>query len=146
MPATKFGEDQIENMVAVGKVGSSSARIWIRSVNQGDITISIIRNNDTIEQVSLNISNQSTDKTNTYDIQGLSPLTRYEYIVTRDEDNSLIGQGHFETFPADIESTPDKFSIAAMSCHQPFNDVGRLEEKNMRLLSHVKDILKDYGV
>jgi hypothetical protein len=41
----------------------------------------------------------------------------------------------FQTFPASPAGTPDRFSLAFMSCHQPLNSLdGTLSDRAMRVL------------
>ncbi|MBI5482068.1 MAG: hypothetical protein HY906_24650, partial [Deltaproteobacteria bacterium] len=51
--------------------------------------------------------------------------------------------GSFETAPADHSETPDPFSFAFMSCHQPFNSPdGTLSERAMRMLRLAPAVLR----
>lgn len=138
---TKFEEKQLDRMVGVGETGSDFARIWIRSDKPGEILITV---NSQEERVT--IDDAAADWTQTVVIKGLKPLTRYEYNVVRLSDNELIGKGQFETFPKKPEDTPDKVSIALMSCHQPFSDDNIVSERRMRLLKVLPKILSDHDV
>lgn len=144
---TKFEKNQLSNMVAVGEVGPTFARIWMRSDSPGKIKVVIHPPGKPHlkKEHHVTIDDKARDLTQTVLIRGLDPLTRYKYKVVRLSDKDLFGSGQFETFPGKQEDTPEKFSIALMSCHQPFNqDNFRVEERRMRLLKVAKKILADH--
>ena len=141
----EFEKNQVTNMVAVGEVGPTSARIWIRSDKPGKVKVIVYpRGKPKLKkEYFLNIKDKSRDLTDTILIQGLNPLIKYKYIVVR--LRTKIGEGKFETFPGKQEDTPKKFSIAVMSCHQPFNqDQFNVEKRRMRLLKLAKKTLADH--
>jgi alkaline phosphatase D len=141
---TKFDSIQMERMVAVGKVDSNSARIWMRSEKSGRVEITVRPGG--IEPYHAVIDDKAADYTKSVLIEGLKPLTRYRYKVVRTSDRVELGSGQFETFPEKPEDTPGKFSIALMSCHQPFNDDGGISPVRMRLLKTLPLILKKHDV
>ncbi len=147
---SKFDTPQMRRMVAVGEVGPSFARIWMRSDSPGEMKVIVHPQGQPQQPQEERVDIQAedaTDLTQTALIQGLEPLCRYSYKVVRSEDDALIGSGGFETFPKTPEDTPDKYSVALMSCHQPFNeDNFRVEERRMRLLRVVPKILTDNDV
>ena len=144
---TKFEKNQLSNMVAVGEVGPTFARIWIRSALRGKTKVILNPRGKPHLKTEhyVVIDDKARDWTQTFMVRGLSPLTRYKYEVIMLSNNALIGKGQFETFPGKQEDTPKKFSIALMSCHQPFNqDNFQVEKRRMRLLKVTKKILADH--
>jgi alkaline phosphatase D len=144
---TKFEKNQIENMVSVGMVGPTFARIWIRSDSRCKAKVIVYPQGkpNLKTEHDVTIDDKVRDWTQTALIGDLSPLTRYKYKVVKLSDNTIVGSGQFETFPGKEEDTPKKFSIALMSCHQPFNqDNFQLEERRMRLLDVTKKVLSDH--
>ncbi|MDT8301885.1 MAG: alkaline phosphatase D family protein [Sedimentisphaerales bacterium] len=140
----KFGESEVERMVGVGEVGPISVRIWMRTPRPGAHTIQVWPSGlpKRMQTAALTIPDRGND--NTYsvlfpqDFPGLSPLQplkRYRYRVISKPGNTLIGEGRFETSPNQPADTPGRFSIAVMSCHQPFDETsGKLSEPSMRML------------
>jgi alkaline phosphatase D len=145
---TLFDVPQMRRMVAVGKVAPNSARIWMRSDMIGEHVLTFNPEEKPEAKAEQRITLEAlepTDGTQTVLIRGLNPLTRYDYRVYA-PGGALIGQGRFETPPSKPEDTPDKVSIAVMSCHQPFNDDNSLSDRRMRLLTVLDRILEDSDV
>jgi alkaline phosphatase D len=144
----KFGEIEVKRMVGVGEVRPTSARIWVRSARPGEHTIQVWPSGSPkkMQTAKVTIPNRGSD--NTYsvlfpnDFTGLAPLQplrRYRYRVISKPSNTLVGEGRFETSPERPEDTPEHFSIAVMSCHQPFDETsGKLSEPSMRMLKLTK--------
>lgn len=140
-------------MTAVGAVGPSSARLWIRTGRPGGIKIScrpegqqgpvtetcvtIPDDNDGDNTCCVRLPNGS-------DAAALAPLTRYRFRVTRAEDGQPIGQGRFETAPASARRIPPRFSFAIMSCHQPFNADGTPNKKSIQMLQAARRCLSQH--
>jgi len=140
---------QLQNMVAVGEVGPDYARIWIRSDQPGEVTVTHResgRSRPENESVAT-IEDETADYTETVLINALRPMTRYNFRVVRPHDLKLLGTGTFSTSPERPADTPEKVTIGLMSCHQPFNeDSFDLEPRRRRLLKVTRKILKDNDV
>lgn len=149
-PRTRFDsiKNQMKRMTAVGDVGPTYARLWMRSDLPGEFSVIVLPKGSPKlqKEYPLLINDTSTDLTQTIIISDLQPLTEYRYEVRRVADDRLIGKGRFETFPAGDEDIPDKISIALMSCHQPFNDDNDLSPRRMRLLYLLEKVLKEHDV
>lgn len=151
----KFGAIEIENMVGVGKVGPHSARIWMRSQRPGKHVLQVWPSGFPSKKQTAQVKVLKKGNDNTCsilfpdDFPDLSPLLslkKYRYKVTSSPDDSLIGEGGFETAPAKPEETPKQFSIGVMSCHQPFDETsGKLSEPSMRMLKLTKSIFRKYN-
>ncbi len=147
-PRTKFEVKQMQRMTAVGAVGPRSARIWMRSDLPGEVSVKVHpKEKPKPDQgYPLLVNDTSADLTQTILINGLAPLTEYRYEVRLVAGDKPIGEGQFQTFPANDADTPDSVSIALMSCHQPFNDDNVSSERRNRLLKVLPKILKDHDV
>lgn len=147
-PRTHFEVSQMKRMVAVGAVTDRTARIWLRSDLAGEVGVSVQPKGKPAlrREMSALVTDTDADQTHTVLVTNLSPLTEYRYEVRRTAGNRFIGKGRFETFPADDADTPEKVSIALMSCHQPFGDDGRPCGKRMRLLKLMPAILRENDV
>jgi alkaline phosphatase D len=145
---TKFERVQMKRMTAVGEVGPRYARIWMRSDLPGEVGVTVRPKGRTKlkKEYPLLVSDTSTDLTQTIRIDGLEPRTKYRYEVRRVAGDKLIGRGRFETYPFDEDDTPDKVSVALMSCHQPFNDDNEYSSRRARLLRVLPQVLKDHDV
>ena len=54
----------------------------------------------------------------------LRPLSVYRFRIVHEASGQIIGEGRFETAPAQIGDTPSRIAIALMSCNQPFDRNG----------------------
>jgi len=145
---TYFESRQMERMTAVGAVTDTTARIWLRSDLPGEVSVTVQPKGKPALRQELPVLTTDTDAdlTQAVLVNNLSPLTEYRYEVRRVAGNRLLGKGRFETFPAIDADTPEKVSIALMSCHQPFGDDGKRCEKRMRLLKLTPAILRENDV
>ena len=151
----KFGETQLVNMVAVGKVTPVSVRLWMRSSRPGKHHIEIdpyTEGEPTIIVPTVIAGDGAADFTHSVeyprDFPGAAPLTpssRYNYRIVRDSDGAPIGAGRFATTPASDDQTPEGYAVALMSCHQPFNTDGELSERSVRMLRLVPEVLSGYN-
>ena len=143
-------------MVGVGMTKARSVRLWMRAEHPGDHEIEILpleNANDRITVATTIPLDNKTDNTHSVlypdDFPGKPPLralTGYAYRVTNRNDRMLVGEGRFETAPEHADQTPEEFSIAVMSCHQPFDTNGALSERNMRMLRVVPRVLEEHKV
>jgi len=147
-PRTHFESRQMQRMTAVGAVTDTTVRIWLRSDVPGEVSVSVQPKGKPAlrREIPLLVTDSDADLTQTLLVNNLSPLTEYRYEVRRVAGNRLIGRGRLETFPASDSDTPEKVSIALMSCHQPFGDDGKPSEKRLRLLKLTPDILRENEV
>lgn len=151
----KLGEKEIDGMVGVGKVGPTSARIWIRSHRPGKHAITVWPYGSPSQGQTAQVTIPDRGNDHTYSVlfpddfpalSPLRPLKRYLLSVSSNTDNKLIGKGRFETAPEKPGDSPSRFSIAVMSCHQPFDETsGKLSEPSMRMLKLVKTELAKYN-
>lgn len=152
----KFENRQLKNMVSVGSTKSHSVCLWMRSDIPGQHEIQIWPENDENDVISVTTDIPSQNENdNTHSViypddfnteKKLSAASTYKYCIKRKEDDITIGSGKFETFPANIENTPNDFSIACISCHQPFNSDGDVSQRSLRLLRVLPNILKENNV
>ena len=152
----KFEDRQLKNMVAVGSVKSNTVRLWMRSELPGKHEIQIWPENNKKNVINITTEIPSVNEDdNTYSVtypddlkidSQLSPSTTYKYCIKRKADNMTIGNGKFETFPENMENTPKDFSVACISCNQPFNSDGDVSERSLRLLRLLPNILKENNV
>jgi alkaline phosphatase D len=148
----KLGDGvQLERMVAVGRTTPTSVRIWLRAEAAGPHRLTIVRatSGDPVAQVEFGVpAAGGRDLTHGVgypdDFPGeapLAPLTAYRFEVQRVAGWRSVGTGRFETAPASAGDTPDRFSIAVLSCHQPFDSEGELAPAHMRVFEVLETIL-----
>jgi alkaline phosphatase D len=149
-----FGDIQRRNLVAVGKVGSTSARLWFRAERPGSYVVEVLGPNGTPHGklvVEIAEGNPS-DNTAVVDYPAgandkpLLPLHRYTFTVGSEDGSVMVGEGRFETAPHTAEQTPEIFSIGAVSCHQPFEPDGSLSVRSMRLLEWLPEVFGRYDI
>jgi len=139
-----FGTNQVRNMVAVGAVTPTSVRLWFRSEAAGEHKIDVFGPNNQLVQTAKAVVRPGnlTDNTLAVDIAGLAPGQGHSYRIERTADGTPLGSGLFETFPAGPAATPEVFSFAFMSCHQPFNSPdGTLSDRSVRMLRLAPNVL-----
>jgi alkaline phosphatase D len=154
---TAFDEDAAD-LVGVGMVSSTDARVWLRSRYPGRHILSVWPEAASFvhaSRVGFDVGGDDPDADNTHAVEyphrfagapRLEPSTRYRFRVTRDSDDTHVGEGGFETAPASIGSAPDRFAIAVMSCHQPFDDAGEYEPTGLRMLQCLESAFEQYSV
>jgi hypothetical protein len=115
----KFENRQLKNMVSVGSTKSHSVCLWMRSDIPGQHEIQIWPDNDENDVISVTTDIPSQNENdNTYSViypddfnteKQLSAASTYKYCIKRKEDDITIGSGKFETFPDNLENTPNDF-------------------------------------
>ncbi len=149
-----FGDSQVRNFVAVGSVGPRGVRVWARAERAGRFVLTVRRGLDAVAAVGFEIA-AGNPRDNTIAVQfpeefpgtpPLLPSTRYSFKVESAEGDLFVGAGDFETAPADAASTPARFSIGVLSCHQPFSSEGTVSPRNMRLLQALPAMYKRYDI
>jgi alkaline phosphatase D len=137
-------------LVAVGATDVHSVRFWIRSTTAGmhELTLRPAGGESVVTRFSL-ASQADRDGVTSVCFPGDfpdAPALRggclYTYSVARCADGIMIGSGRFETSPDGPEQTPEHFSIAFSSCHQPFDKRGAVRSGALDLLTVLEDILE----
>jgi alkaline phosphatase D len=139
-----FDHKPLENMVAVGAVDAHSARLWMRTEHPGALTVSWWPENDvhTVSQGDICIP-KDNNRDNTCSIRvpddfppavALTPLHAYGFRIIHRDSGVCVGKGRFETAPSRLEDTPERFALALMSCHQPFDANGVLAGQSEEML------------
>jgi alkaline phosphatase D len=126
----EFPNLPVRDMIAIGTVTSTSARIWIRSEHYGKIRILAISmtDNSTFEVLDYIQKNNKQDNTLSVLVpknpnkNPLRSITGYKVYVYHVESGQQIGAGEFETAPSNQDETASTFSIGLLSCHQPFTE------------------------
>lgn len=150
-----FQNGQLEDMAAVGSVEPHSARIWMRSRRPGSFRVQWWPKDDRdrISQKTVIIpEGNENDNIAGFQLPGdasggapLQPLTVYRYRITRSTDPTVLAEGRFETAPACPEATPSPYSIAVMSCNQPFDGKGRVRKASLEMLRAVRKCLRSHN-
>jgi alkaline phosphatase D len=147
-----FGDESVENIVAVGIVDHRSARIWFRAERPGSYVLEVSGPGGALHgRTTAQISNgNATDNTTTVLYPGpgrdLAPLTRYDVKIASEDGLVFVGEAQFETAPATPNDVPATFSIGVFSCHQPFSSEGDLSASSMRLLGQLPQYFQDNTV
>lgn len=149
---TSAGERVLENepirdMLAIGAVSPRTARVWVRVDQPGYYTLSWSPAlGGAAHQVTLQVTDRACDLTaSTTLTRGLDPDTRYRVTLSREPDAHLAA-GSFVTAPAGPDREPDHYSIALLSCHQPFNRDGTVAEATGPMLEAVNRAFMEHHV
>ncbi|MFP4031937.1 MAG: alkaline phosphatase D family protein [Desulfococcaceae bacterium] len=141
-----FQNGALERMATVGAVTARTARIWIRNPAEGLPSIQWWpedRSESPSQSAFSMPPDPDRDFTGGVRITGLEPLTRYGFRVAG-PDNQPVGEGGFETAPESPDETPPRFSIALMSCNQPFTPAGDVPESVEEMFGAVRQVLRKH--
>jgi len=142
-----FGEaDSRTNFVSVGSVDDHSARLWFRAPAPGRYVVEVRGAAlAPLGRAVVELADNPRDNTATVvypdaaapGAAPLLPLHRYTFRVASEDGKILVGEGGFETAPANNEQTPPIFTVGILSCHKPFADDGSLDPASMLLLDQL---------
>lgn len=144
-----FQNEPLRDAVAIGSVTAHTARLWMRSEKPGRLRVSWQGESGESGEAALEIA-QENERDNTGTVQlpaagRLRPLTRYFYRVVHESGHAL-GEGSFITAPDCAAATPEKFSIAFMSCHQPFDENGEILPEAQEMMRATQKCLREENV
>lgn len=142
----KFENGALERMAAVGAVSEREARIWIRNPEPERPSIQWWPADDPESSVRCAFPAAplaERDFTASVRLTGLRPLTRYRFRVAGRGDRT-VGEGGFETAPDGPENTPPRFSVALMSCNQPYTPRGTVPEAVEEMFAAVRETLRKH--
>jgi alkaline phosphatase D len=154
MPKTpaQFHLEPLRTMVAVGAVGPHSVRLWMRAERPGTLRVRWWPENAAhhAAEAAVHIPEPNAcDNTASIVLPDdcphappLVPLRRYRFDVVQCADQRVIGEGRFETAPAHPAETPEHFSIALLSCHQPFTPRGHVTAQAVPMLQAARRCLE----
>lgn len=142
----------IEDMVAVGATDSREVRLWVRTTRPGVHEVEVwgdggAGHGGTIELDPAPGADGTTSFVYPDEVAGAGPLepcTRYRFRITR--EGKTLGEGAFETAPEGRADTPERFSFAVLSCHQPFDDDGNIDPRGLKMLSILDQVFRDHAV
>jgi alkaline phosphatase D len=137
-------------MVAVGAVGAHSARLWMRAERPGRLQVRWWPDDQAHDVAETSVvvpGDDARDHTCSIEItDALAPLRHYRFRVVHAADEHLLGEGCFETAPAKPQDTPERFSVAVMSCHQPFDEQGYVRPSAVQMLRAARRCLAAHNV
>ncbi len=148
-----FGRFELDTALAAGAVTATGARLWLRAGAPGPVDVRVAREGDgaVVARGRVLVPDAGGDGTCAFDVPAglgegagapLAPLTRYRAEATRCSDGARLGEARFETAPAPA-GAPGRFCFAALSCHQPFDDDGRLVPESLRMLRATRRALRE---
>lgn len=145
----------LSEMTAVGITGPFSARLWLRSHRPGRIRVTWhLEGEDNNAWETIIEIPEGNEQDNTAVVRlppgnspgsPLVPMHRYRFQARHEADGRLIGEGGFETSPENPKQYPPDFSIALMSCHQPFNMKGELTPESSLMLKAARQCMKEHN-
>lgn len=144
-----FSQDNNRNACFLGGINSETARVWMRSRQSGRLLIEWRPTgaDAPFNQRKIDIApDNDNDNTACVELGGLTAETVYNYRVLHNENAETIGEGRFETPPASLNSLPDRFSFALMSCCQPYADDGSLRGASLNMMKAMKTLFEERNV
>lgn len=144
------------DLVAVGHVDAASVRVWLRAHEPARHVLELwpAGRRRLARSVRFDVTaDRGRDGTvcvrYPYDFPGATPLdpgSAYEYALFREHGARLVGEGGFATGPTDSEQAPERFSLAFMSCHQPFGEDGRPHPAGRQMLALLESEFRAHNV
>jgi phosphodiesterase/alkaline phosphatase D-like protein len=139
-------------MAAVGAVSDQRARLWLRTDAPGPFTVAVWTPGGEVRAaVVADRRRPEADGTMALTIPDeapaiglLAPETAHGFRITVSRTSELVGEGRFETAPA--ESARGPYAFAFMSCHQPFRPDGSVQPEAARMLAAIEPALEAHGV
>lgn len=130
----------IRDAVAVGAVDARSARLWVRTTRPGPHEVDVWSDAERHHGFTIALTPpDDADGTTSFvfpdDVPGAGALTAgtaYQFRIRRPD--AILGAGRFETSPASPALAPRRYSIALMSCHEPFDEAGSVDPPSLRTL------------
>jgi alkaline phosphatase D len=155
-----FENEPLDLAVAPGATGAREARFWGRSAASGRHELSLFEQDGSeagrgraLATFGFDVADAASDGTWAVQYPGddaraepLEPATSYRFSVRHPASGLELGEGSFETAPAGVDDTPQRFAIAVMSCHLPFDHDGALSDRACRLLEILPEALEQHGV
>lgn len=139
--------EPLETMVAVGSVSSSTVRLWVRLANEPRLVLEL-RSATDVRRVGPWVPKLGDGGTMAFTYPDafagetpLLPCTVYEFRLLTDA-NVLIGEGRFRTAPQSPEQAPSRWTLAFLSCHQPFDDDGQVSQSALDMLAAAEKTLR----
>jgi alkaline phosphatase D len=139
---TRFGEVELERMVAVGAVGPGRARLWVRAPRPGDHELVIGPRGGACRRLRVTVPAGEADHTAAFtypdDFPGepsLAPATLHDVRI------GALGAGSFVTAPTS-EAPPAPLRLALLSCHEPYDSQGVVHERAHRMLRIAAEVLR----
>ena len=90
------------------------------------------------------MADELADFTGSLTIEQLKPSTRY-WLHLCDQHNAILAKGSFGT-AASAAQPPEKFTLALMSCHQPFEKNGDVRPSSQQMLTAMHTVLEQHDV
>lgn len=142
-----FLDRTIGDAIAVGAVDARSARLWVRTTRPGPHAVELWTATERYEATVALEPPPGADGTTSLlvpdDLPGAGPLTpgAAHHVRVRRGD-VVLGEGRFETAPAPPERAPARYSIALLSCHEPFDAQGALHPPSLETLQVLDGALR----
>ncbi|MDL5051994.1 alkaline phosphatase D family protein [Oscillatoria laete-virens NRMC-F 0139] len=137
------GIAEVATMVAVGTVTPTSVRLWARLDRISRLRLCLAHEGHSLcsELFEVSLSPESTTAfTYPNDFPGAAPLqanTRYSFVL-QDEAGNTVGLGKFKTPAARPEDAPQIWTLAFVSCNQPFGDDAKVTIEAQNMLTAVR--------
>ncbi|MDQ4122361.1 MAG: alkaline phosphatase D family protein [Acidobacteriota bacterium] len=137
----------------VGAVSEHSARLWLRTKTPGPFKLELFSKKEKNSTYATIADQRSADADDTMaftipddvpSVGNLTPATEYKFRITVSATDDVVGEGRFETAPP--KGTKGKFAFAFMSCHQPFNGDGSVNQDSKLMMSALEPALTARGV
>jgi len=133
-----FDDHQLGDLVAVGTITASSARVWARSEHSGPHQLRVSGpRGELLARVDVELHRERDDGTGAWwladhAVPALPPDT--PHAVELWHGDQRLSSARFRTAAASREAAPKRWSFGAFSCHQPFDDDGSVSDQARSML------------
>jgi alkaline phosphatase D len=144
----RFRNPPLDNLLAIGAVTPRSVRIWVRVARPGRYRLCWrSAENQPVGETLLDITDPRRDLTASVEIsEGLCSNARYRIALCDALRDQPLAHGSFHTAPGKRSEIPLRFSIALLSCHQPFSDSGRVRRNTEPMLKAMLEAFRQHEV
>lgn len=125
-----FQNAPLEEALAVGAVTSRSVRVWARAEGAGPCELRCWSADGSAEicRTGIDLSDAERDFTGSVEInQSLDPDCGYR-VSLHGGSGETLAAGRFRTAPDAAGAPPERYALALMSCHEPFDADGAVTD------------------
>ncbi len=139
-PEPALAELDAVGFAGAGMVGEDAARVWFRSPHAGvEHVVQLFDLQGELLARARVVPREETDGTTLVRVPDeLSPRVSLSpgrtYFVRVASDAGFSTEARFHTAPCARDESPQRFSFAVLSCHQPYGDDGRISDGALELL------------
>ncbi len=141
-----FSNPPLESALAIGATNATNIRAWYRTGGTGHFELrwGLEDSSQCDGKLAVTVSDDLADYTGSETLEPLQASQRY-WLHLCDEQGQVLAQGSFRTADCD-DCEPEKFTLALISCHQPFENNGDIRSSSQDMLTAMHKVLEQHQV